>query len=247
MGFKQDNMHGVYRKWPGHANIVSADDPGPVPDIPIQSVKIDWDRQIQRRPRVLATGEMNGYLLKPEVLELLESEEDLQHRMVLDIMWLTGARISEVLALSRASFVQEPGHSGVWLQPIRSGPGRPSKASLARSPRRFVPIHDRFILKQIHDWGWFRKCRVHDRLFPLTRQAVSHRLSERVWIQGGPPIPITCSTLRRSFAVHLLLHGRPLSYVAELLGIKDVSGIEAYERVLRLEDDDLIQGINFHD
>lgn len=247
MRVNQDGRRGEPRQSLLDASIARADDPGSASEFPIQSVQIDWERQIQRRPLVMATGEMNGYLLKPEVLHLLESEENLEHRLILDTMWSTGARISEVLALTRASFVHVTGQSGVWLQTLRSGPGRPSKASLARSPRRFVPIHERFLLKQIHDWGWFRKCGMHDRLFPLSRQAVSARLSERVWRQGGPSIPITCSTLRRSFAVHLLLHGRPLSYVAELLGIKDVSGIEAYERVLGLEDDDLIQGINFHD
>lgn len=194
----------------------------------------------------MANGQMKGYLLKPEVLALLESETDPRHRIILDLIWSTGGRISEVLALTKADFVQELGKTGLWLQTLHSKPGRRSKASLARSPRRFIPIHDELTLTQLSNWCGIGKIKLNERMFSITRQAVSYRLSKRVWLQGGPEFPISTSTLRRSFAIHLLLHGRPLRYVAELLGVKDISSIEAYERVLRLEGDDLLKGIEFH-
>ncbi|MCG7865863.1 MAG: hypothetical protein JAY74_05745 [Candidatus Thiodiazotropha taylori] len=49
----------------------------PLHDVfPIQSVHIDWDRLIAKRPLILKTVEqMPVYLLKPEVLGLLAAEK----------------------------------------------------------------------------------------------------------------------------------------------------------------------------
>ncbi len=62
---------------------------------PIQRVEIDWDRLIAKRPMLLESLDiMPKYLLKPEVLGLLESESHPMHRLILDLMWCTGARVS---------------------------------------------------------------------------------------------------------------------------------------------------------
>lgn len=118
----------------------------PVNPFPIQAVRIDWDRLIAKRPTVLKTIDaMPTYLLKPEVLVLLEAEKHPTYRLILDLMWTTGARISEVLALTPASFVDDGYDFGVILKTLKQRPGRPSKAALQRSPKRYVPIVDRLL------------------------------------------------------------------------------------------------------
>ncbi len=47
---------------------------------------------------------MPKYLLKPEVLELLEYETNPMHNLILDLMWTTRARISEALAINPREF-----------------------------------------------------------------------------------------------------------------------------------------------
>ncbi|WP_428239606.1 hypothetical protein [Gynuella sp.] len=70
----------------------------PSVDFPIQSVRIDWDRLVAKCPTVLETvNAMPTY------------------RLILDLMWTTGARISEVLALSPSSFVDDGYDFGVIL------------------------------------------------------------------------------------------------------------------------------------
>lgn len=101
------------------------------PDVsfPIQSVRIDWDRLIAKRPLILETVEqMPVYLLKPEILGLLNAEKDPTYQLILDLMWTTGARISEVLALRTTSFVDDGYGFGVILKTLKQRPGRPSKA-----------------------------------------------------------------------------------------------------------------------
>ncbi len=75
---------------------------------PIQSVHIDWDRLIAKRSTVLQTIDaMPVYLVKPEILGLLDAEKHPTYRLILDLMWTTGARVSEVLALALVSFLND--------------------------------------------------------------------------------------------------------------------------------------------
>lgn len=70
-----------------------------------------------------------------------------------------------------------------------------------------------------------------------------HALVERV---GGAPINITSHTFRHSFAVHLLLHARPLKYVSKLLGHQSVESTEIYTNVLTVDGAHFLEGVDFH-
>ncbi len=75
-------------------NISSDREQVPTVAYPAKSVEIDWNREMDRRPLVMEADQIRSYLLKPEVLSLLGSEPDFTHRMITDLMWSTGARIS---------------------------------------------------------------------------------------------------------------------------------------------------------
>jgi site-specific recombinase XerD len=68
--------------------------------------------------------------LKLEVLELLAAEKHATYRLILDLMWTTGARVSEVLALTRESFVAEGYGCGVVLKTRKQRPGRPIRSAV---------------------------------------------------------------------------------------------------------------------
>ncbi len=52
------------------------------------------------------------------------------YRLILDLMWTTGARVSEVLALTRESFVDEGYGCGVVLKTRKQCPGRPIRSAV---------------------------------------------------------------------------------------------------------------------
>lgn len=92
---------------------------------PIQWVSLHWDRLIAKRPLILQTVvQMPVYLLKPEVLELLAAEKHPTYRLILDLMWTTGARISEILALTPSSFIEDGYGYGVVLTTLKQRPGQ---------------------------------------------------------------------------------------------------------------------------
>ena len=214
---------------------------------PIQHVQIDWDRLIAKRELVLDTIDaMPAYLLKPEVLGLLDAEKHPTYRLILDLMWTTGARVSEVLALTPGHFRDDGYDFLVVLRTLKQGPGRPTKVQLARSPKRTVPIVDPLLQDRIQSYLYAGHFRQDERIFTMARQTVNrhiHKLVERV---GGAPIKITSHTFRHSFAIHLLLHGRPLKIVSQLLGHKSIESTEIYTNVLTVDGGHFLDGVDFH-
>lgn len=214
---------------------------------PIQSVRIDWDRLIAKRLTVLKTIDaMPVYLLKPEVLALLDAEKHPTYRLILDLMWTTGARISEVLALTPSSFEDDGYDFGVILKTLKQRPGRPSKKALQRSPKRYVPIIDLALQDRIQSYLYAGNFRKNERIFPMTRQTVNRHIKALVERVGGAPFSISSHTFRHSFAIHLLLHGRPLKYVSQLLGHKSMDSTEIYTNVLTIDGGHFLEGVDFH-
>lgn len=219
----------------------------PLNPFPIQSVRIDWDRLKAKRPTVLQTIDaMPMYLLKPEVLALLDEEKHPTYRLILDLMWTTGARISEVLALTPGSFIDDGYDFGVILKTLKQRPGRPSKAALQRSPKRYVPVADKLLQDRIQSYLYAGSFRKTDRIFPMARQTVNRHIKALVERVGGADFSISAHTFRHSFAIHLLLHARPLKYVSQLLGHKSIDSTEIYTRVLTIDGGHFLEGVDFH-
>lgn len=156
------------------------------------------------------------------------------HRPIVELMWCTGARICEVLAITPGSFHDDEYDSGLVIKTLNQGAGRPSKRSLQRSLKPLIPILDPDFQIRIQSYLWLGKFRKGERIFPITGEAVSakiYQLIERMeW--GEPPSKIGCHTFWHSFAVYLMLHGRPLSFVSQLLGPKTFESTRVYTDVL---------------
>ena len=219
----------------------------PVARFPIQSVEIDWDRLRAKRQTVLDTIEaMPTYLLKPEIMELLDAEKHPTYRLIMDLMWTTGARISEVLALTPSSFIDDGYDFGVILKTLKQRPGRPSKKALQRSAKRYIPIMDSLLQDRIQSYlyaGHFKKTK---RIFPMARQTVNRHIKALVERVGGADFSISSHTFRHSFAIHLLLHARPLKIVSKLLGHKSIDSTEIYTNVLTVDGGHFLEGVDFH-
>ncbi len=214
---------------------------------PIQRVEINWERLQAKRPLVLETVDnMPRYLIKPEVLALLEQEKHPTDRLIIDLMWSTGARVSEVLALTPESFIDDGYDFGVILKTLKQRPGRPSKRSLIRSAKRYVPIVDPVLKDRIQSYLWVGEYRKGERLFKMTRQTVNRHIHALIERAGGAPFAISAHTFRHSFAIHLLLHSRPLKYVSQLLGHRSIDSTEIYTNVLTVDGGHFLEGVDFH-
>jgi integrase len=153
---------------------------------PIRHVQIDWDRLIAKRELILDTiNTMPAYVLKPEILGLLDAEKHPTYRLILDLMWTTGARITEVLALTPSHFIDNGCDFMVVLRSLNQRPGRPTNLQLARSPKRAVPIVDSMLQDRIQSYLYAGHFRKDERIFAMARQTVNRHIHDLVDRVGG--------------------------------------------------------------
>lgn len=93
---------------------------------------------------------------------------------------------------------------------------------------------------------WAGQFKKDEKLFPYVRQTVTRRIHKLVERAGGAPFNITAHTFRHSFAIHLLLHGRPLKIVSQLLGHRSIESTEIYTNVLTVDGAHFLDGVDFH-
>lgn len=161
-------------------------------------------------------------LSEEEVLRLLEVPEGEKHglrdRTMLELLYATGLRVSELVSLKRSDINMEGGFL------VASG---------KRSKQRIVPLGSfarqiiREYLKVVGVPGSFLFANRQG--VPLTRQTVwkmIRKYAARVTSRHVSP-----HTLRHTFATHLLEGGADLRSVQILLGHEDISTTQIYTHV----------------
>lgn len=179
---------------------------------------IDTPKKKQHLPQVLTKEEVEKLLRSPNTGQVL----GLRDRAMLELMYATGLRISEIINLKLEDLHLTMG----TLQTLGKG-----------HKERIVPVGDEAIkwvnryleearpklLKQKHSNYLFLNFHGNN----LTRQGVWKNLKAEVR-KAGIQKNITPHTLRHSFATHILENGADLRIVQELLGHADISTTQIY-------------------
>lgn len=159
--------------------------------------------------------------------------------MFFDLIWNTGTRLSEALALTPDDVhtgERWPSRPFVSLMTLKQQgkPGRPPKDTL-----RDVPLFDEgFTLRLRDHLDTFCKFRTK-RIWPVTDDTIRNWLRdtvtrcEREGVRFS--IPVTPHTFRHSFAMHLLWCGIEPLTLKKLLGHRDFKSTQIYLDVLALE------------
>ena len=173
-------------------------------------------------PKSLTEEQVEKLLESPDVAKPL----GLRDRAMLETLYATGLRVSELvgLTLSQVSLTQ-----GV-VRVIGKG-----------DKERLVPLGEEALswISRYLAEGRPRlvKSRSTDALFtttrggPMTRQAYWHNLKNHTRKAGIEPKKLSPHTLRHAFATHLLNHGADLRVVQMLLGHADLSTTQIYTYV----------------
>ncbi len=167
-------------------------------------------------PKTLSEAQVEALLQAPDV----ETKRGLRDRCLLELMYATGMRVSELLSLQRSSIDVDRGCLKVR--------GKGDK-------ERLCPYGD-----EASYWldRWLQQGAASDILFPgcgakvLSRQTVWNRI--RGYAQSLSIVPLPSPhTLRHAFATHLLNHGADLRSVQMLLGHAQISTTEIYTHISR--------------
>ncbi|HUG76747.1 MAG TPA: site-specific tyrosine recombinase XerD [Burkholderiales bacterium] len=181
------------------------------------TLKLDAPRRAPRFPKTLAEAEVEALLAAPEAATPL----GLRDRAMLETLYATGLRVSELVALKVFEVNLEAGVVRVM--------GKGSK-------ERLVPLGE----EAVHWISKYLKERKGsaDALFVtargagMTRQAFWH-LVRRYGARAIPGKALSPHVLRHAFATHLINHGADLRVVQMLLGHADISTTQIYTHVAR--------------
>jgi integrase/recombinase XerD len=202
-----------FYRWLVRENVIR-DDP---------SARIDMPKLGRPLPKVLSEVQVEDLLAAPDV----EDPLGLRDRAMLELLYATGLRVSELVGLKlhqmnlRQGVVQVTGKGGrERLVPM----GEEAQSWM----ERYLRIARPELLGR----------RQADAVFPsrrgsaMTRQNFWHGLKRHAR-QAGIAVELSPHTLRHAFATHLLNHGADLRVVQMLLGHSDLSTTQIYTHVAK--------------
>ena len=185
--------------------------------------RIDAPRLGRPLPGVLTEQEVERLLAAPDV----DTALGLRDRTMLEVLYATGLRVSELVGL-RLEQVN-------LLQGVLRVVGKGGKERLVPLGEPAVDWLERFLER---GRAGILGARLTPALFPtgrgraMTRQAFWH-LIKRYAGRAGVSRAMSPHTLRHAFATHLLDHGADLRVVQMLLGHRDISTTQIYTHVAR--------------
>ncbi|MDR1934195.1 MAG: site-specific tyrosine recombinase XerD, partial [Candidatus Accumulibacter sp.] len=188
------------------------------------TLKIAMPVKPSRLPKALSEREVEALLAAPK----LETPLGLRDRAMLETLYATGLRVSELVGLKR--------HETSFDMNVVRVFGKGSK-------ERLVPLGEQAV-------DWLRRYldevrpgllggHKSDALFVtargggMTRQAFWQLVKRYALIAGIAPERLSPHVLRHAFATHLLNHGADLRVVQLLLGHSDISTTQIYTHVAR--------------
>ncbi|MBN3136067.1 site-specific tyrosine recombinase XerD [Pectobacterium punjabense] len=176
----------------------------------------------QRLPKDLSEAQVDTLLNAPSIEQPLE----LRDKAMLEVLYATGLRVSELVSLTMSDVSLRQGVVRVL--------GKGNK-------ERLVPLGEEAVYwieyYLEHSRPWLLNGQTLDVLFPsnrarqMTRQTFWHRIKHYAVLASIDSEKLSPHVLRHAFATHLLNHGADLRVVQMLLGHSDLSTTQIYTHV----------------
>lgn len=176
----------------------------------------------QRLPKDLSEAQVDALLNAPSIEQPLE----LRDKAMLEVLYATGLRVSELIGLTMSDVSLRQGVVRVL--------GKGNK-------ERLVPLGEEAVYwieyYLEHGRPWLLNGQTLDVLFPsnrarqMTRQTFWHRIKYYAVLASIDSEKLSPHVLRHAFATHLLNHGADLRVVQMLLGHSDLSTTQIYTHV----------------
>jgi integrase/recombinase XerD len=187
-------------------------------------------KNIKALPKSLSISDINSLIEVPDCSTFI----GLRDRTMIELMYATGVRISELINLQ---------YSNIDLQrSLIKVMGKGGK-------ERMIPFGDN-ALSWLIDYIEYRRknnLSLNSRDFfisqqgkKITRQAFWHRI--KIYLQAaGLSLDVSPHTLRHAFATHLLNNGADLRSVQMLLGHSDLSTTQIYTHIAKQRLSDMVK------
>ena len=187
------------------------------------TAQIEAPRLGRPLPKSLTEAEVEALLEAPD----LDTVEGLRDRAMLEVLYATGLRVSELVNLQPDQLNLNQG-----LVRVMGKGGKERLVPLGEEAQRWV---ERFLAGARAE---LLSGQPADALFPtrrgggMTRQAFWYRIKKHA-ISAGIDQALSPHTVRHAFATHLVNHGADLRVVQLLLGHSSLSTTQIYTHVAR--------------
>ena len=188
------------------------------------TAQIDSPRAPKPVPKPMSTDEVDALLAEPRKYDSAEAARD---AAMLELMYATGMRVTELVSLNMDSLHLDP--APAWVRCLGKGAKErtlPVHERAAKALARYLDSARPALLKNRPQGALF----VNRRGERLTRQGfwlILKGYAKSADILGH----VTPHTLRHSFATHLLRGGASVRDVQELLGHANVSTTQVYTQL----------------
>ena len=181
-------------------------------------------------PKTLTEADVEALLDAPD----LDTPLGLRDRAMLEVLYATGLRVTELITLTQSQINPRQG----LVRVIGKG-----------DKERLVPLGEEalhWLVRYLREGRPMLLGNDQELLFPslrgtcMTRQTFWHRIKQMAQVAGVQKA-LSPHTLRHAFATHLLNHGADLRVVQLLLGHSDLSTTQIYTHVAQQRLQDLYQ------
>ncbi len=202
-----------YFRWAVREHLVAAD----------PSLRLLAARQPLRVPKSLSEAQVEALLAAPDI----ETALGLRDRAMLELMYASGLRVSELVTLKTVQLGLNEGALRVT--------GKGSRERLLPFGAEAQVWLQRYLLQARAAIlaGAASEALFVTRLGEGMSRQMFWRLCKRYAVQAGVTAPLSPHTLRHAFATHLLNHGADLRAVQMLLGHADIGTTTIYTHVAR--------------
>lgn len=187
--------------------------------------KIELPKVESRSLKFLDAGQLERLLNQPDISQM----RGLRDKAILEMLFSTGLRVSELVKLNKETINLERREFGVI--------GKGGRARVVFISERAADWIDRYLKKRDDPYKplfihFSKKIdpQADGEKFRLTARTVQ-RILEKYCAKAKLPIKITPHGLRHSFATDLLRAGADLRSVQEMLGHKNISTTQIYTHV----------------
>lgn len=181
-------------------------------------------------PHSLNEQQIDNLLLAPDI----SSDLGLRDRAMLELLYATGLRVSELISLQMSQISLQQGVIRVIgkgdkerLVPV----GEEALDWLVKYYQQSRPQLLTKVISKQRQASQSSEVFVTKRGSAMTRQAFWYMVKRYALVAGIPPDYLSPHTLRHAFATHLLNHGADLRVVQMLLGHSDISTTQIYTHV----------------
>jgi integrase/recombinase XerD len=187
--------------------------------------RVDAPKKGRPLPKILDRAEVDRIIAAATARD---GAAGLRLGCMVELLYASGLRISELLNLSLAAVARDPAY---LIVKGKGGKERlaPLNPAAREAVKAYLPVRKSFLAKGLKESPW---------LFPsrgqggrLTARRFAQMLDESALAAGVDPQKVSPHSLRHAFATHLLEGGADLRTVQKLLGHADIATTQIYTHV----------------